>query len=205
MRCWQRRRSSCPTRSISGAAFTAIPSSGSSFRAPKPRWSTHWPDSISRCVPARAFHRWWPICARGGALMASANVVTITVTGKGGHASTPYLANDPMPVAAEIVQALQVMVTRRISTFDPVVITITKIRAGTTSNVIPEAVNMLGTLRAVSESGRSAAIAGIERIVSNIAAAHEMTATVTVEPGYPVTVNDDAFADFALDVSTELL
>ena len=61
------------------------------------------------------------ISTRGGALMASADVIEIIVTGKGGHASTPYLANDPMPVAAEIVQALQVMVTRRINTFDPVV------------------------------------------------------------------------------------
>jgi hippurate hydrolase len=145
------------------------------------------------------------IWTRGGALMASANVVTITVTGKGGHASTPYLANDPMPVAAEIVQALQVMVTRRISTFDPVVITITKIRAGTTSNVIPEAVHMMGTLRAVSEAGRAVAVQGIERVAANVAAAHEMTATVGVEPGYPVTVNDDGFADFALDVATDLL
>ena len=145
------------------------------------------------------------IWTRGGALMASANVVTITVTGKGGHASTPYLANDPMPVAAEIVQALQVMVTRRISTFDPVVITITKIRAGTTSNVIPEAVHMRGTLRAVSEAGRAVAVQGIERVAANVAAAHEMTATVGVEPGYPVTVNDDGFADFTLDVATDLL
>jgi amidohydrolase len=145
------------------------------------------------------------IWTRGGALMASANVVTITVTGKGGHASTPYLANDPMPVAAEIVQALQVMVTRRISTFDPVVITITKIRAGTTSNVIPEAVHMMGTLRAVSEAGRAVAVQGIERVAANVAAAHEMTATVAVEPGYPVTVNDNGFADFALDVATDLL
>ena len=66
----------------------------------------------------------------GGALMASADVIEIVVTGKGGHASTPYLANDPMPVAAEIVQALQVMVTRRINAFDPVVVTITKIDGG---------------------------------------------------------------------------
>ena len=55
------------------------------------------------------------ISTKGGALMASADVIEIVVTGKGGHASTPYLANDPMPVAAEIVQALQVMVTRRIN------------------------------------------------------------------------------------------
>jgi amidohydrolase len=145
------------------------------------------------------------IWTRGGALMASADVLSITVTGKGGHASTPYLANDPMPVAAEIVQALQVMVTRRISTFDPVVITITKIRAGTTNNVIPEAVHMLGTLRAVSEAGRAAAIEGIERVATNVAAAHEMAAVATIERGYPVTVNDDAFATFTLDVATDLL
>jgi amidohydrolase len=145
------------------------------------------------------------IWTRGGALMASADVISITITGKGGHASTPYLANDPMPVAAEIVSALQVMVTRRVSTFDPVVISITKIRAGTTSNVIPEAVDMLGTLRAVSEAGRAVAIEGIERVASNIAAAHEMTASVEVVPGYPVTVNDDGFATVALETATDLL
>ena len=93
--------------------------------------------------------------------MASADVLEIVVTGKGGHASTPYLANDPMPVAAEIVQALQVMVTRRINTFDPVVVTITQIRApARPSNVIPEPVHMLGTLRAVSEPSRRARDAG---------------------------------------------
>ena len=79
---------------------------------------------VSPNLPAGA------IWTRGGPLMASADVLSITVTGKGGHASSPYLANDPMPIAAEIVQALQVMVTRRINTFDPVVISITKIRGG---------------------------------------------------------------------------
>ena len=145
------------------------------------------------------------ISTRSGALMASADVIDIVVTGKGGHASTPYLANDPMPVAAEIVQALQVMVTRRINAFDPVVISITKIDGGTTSNVIPESVQMLGTLRAVSEPGRRLATAGIERVATSIAHAHEMHADVTVIPGYPVTVNDDRFAKFALDVGRDLV
>ena len=93
------------------------------------------------------------VWTRGGPLMASADVLQITVRGRGGHASTPYLANDPMPVAAEIVQALQVLVTRRINTFDPVVVTITQIKAGTTNNVIPETVELVGTLRGVSELG----------------------------------------------------
>jgi amidohydrolase len=145
------------------------------------------------------------VWTKGGALMASADLLEIEVTGKGGHASTPYLANDPMPVAAEIVQALQVLVTRRINTFDPVVITIAKINAGTTSNVIPETVQMTGTLRAVSEASRGLALRSMEKLVEGIASAHDMRAEVRVLPGYPVTVNDDDSAAFALDVAGSVL
>jgi hippurate hydrolase len=132
-------------------------------------------------------------------------VLNVTVTGKGGHASTPYLANDPMPVAAEIVQALQVLATRRINTFDPVVITITKIRAGTTNNVIPETVRMEGTLRAVSEGSRKQAQDAMRRLIEGIASAHEMEAELHIEPGYPVTVNHEDAAAFALRVAGDLL
>ncbi len=145
------------------------------------------------------------IATRGGPIMAAANVLRITVRGMGGHASSPYLANDPMPVAAEIVIALQVFVTRRINTFDPVVITITKIRAGTTNNVIPEEVHLEGTLRSVSEGSRAKAIQGIERIVTNIAAAHEMEATFEQVAGYPVVVNDEEFARFTREVASRAL
>jgi hippurate hydrolase len=145
------------------------------------------------------------VSRRPGPALASADIVEVVVTGRGGHASTPYLANDPMPVAAEIVQALQVFATRRINTFDPVVITITKIRAGTTNNVIPEQVLMLGTLRAVSDGSRKAALAGIERLASGIAAAHEMRAEVNVTTGYPPTVNDGDFAHFTGRVARSLL
>ncbi|HEY3830949.1 MAG TPA: M20 family metallopeptidase [Acidimicrobiia bacterium] len=145
------------------------------------------------------------IATRGGPIMAAADVLHITVTGKGGHASSPYLANDPMPVAAEIVTALQVFATRRINQFDPVVITITKIRGGTTNNVIPESVVMEGTLRSVSEGSRGAARAGIARIVEHVAAAHEMTADLEVIEGYPVVVNDFDHAAFTRRVAAGLL
>jgi amidohydrolase len=145
------------------------------------------------------------IWTRGGPLMASADVIEIKVTGKGGHASTPYLANDPMPIAAEIVQALQVMATRRINAFDPVVVTITKIRAGTTDNVIPETVDMLGTLRAVSESSRSVAIDAMAQLVEGIAGAHGMRAELTVHEGYPVTINHEESASFVAHVASNLL
>jgi amidohydrolase len=145
------------------------------------------------------------IWTRGGPLMASADVLEIRVLGKGGHASTPYLANDPMPIAAEIVQALQVMATRRINTFDPIVVTITKIRAGTTDNVIPESVDMLGTLRAVSEHSRALAIDAMGQLVDGIAGAHGMSAELTVHRGYPVTLNHDDGANFSLRVASGLL
>jgi hippurate hydrolase len=145
------------------------------------------------------------VWTRGGPLLASADVLEITVIGKGGHASTPYLANDPMPVAAEIVQALQVMVTRRMNTFDPVVVTITQMRAGTTNNVIPESVEMVGTLRAVSEAARKHVVDAMQTLVKGIASAYDMTAELRVAPGYPVTVNDDDSAAFMLRVAGDLL
>jgi amidohydrolase len=145
------------------------------------------------------------VWTRGGALMASADVLEIKIVGKGGHASTPYLANDPMPIAAEIVQALQVMVTRRINTFDPVVVTITKIRAGTADNVIPEKVDMLGTLRSVSEHSRGVALEAMGQLVEGIASAHGMRGELTVHRGYPVTINHDDGASFSLRVASDLL
>ena len=87
--------------------------------------------------------------------------------------------------------------TRRIDTFDPVVITITKIRAGTTNNVIPEAVDLQGTLRSVSAEAAGTRVEGIERLVAASRPRTSMDADVVVEPAIRSTVNDDAFAVFA--------
>ena len=145
------------------------------------------------------------ISARPGPVLASADVFAVDITGKGGHASMPHDAIDPIPVACEIVQALQTFVTRRVHAFEPVVLTVTKIEAGTTTNVIPETAKLLGTLRSVSEDSRRLAQEGIRRVASRIAEAHEVEATVHVVEGYPPTVNDADFAQFALRVGEELL
>src|SRR5262249_40373030 len=135
----------------------------------------------------------------------SNDVLRITVTGRGGHASMPHWANDPIPVACEIVTALQTMVTRRTSVFEPVVVTIAHIRAGTTSNVIPESAHLEGTVRTLSGPVRAEVHEHIQRVVAGIAAAHQMAAAVDIEVGYPVTVNDGPFAEFTQQVATELL
>jgi amidohydrolase len=142
---------------------------------------------------------------RGGAQLASSDVLRVTVTGRGGHASAPHAANDPIPVACEIVNALSTMVTRRVNVFEPAVVTIAQIKAGTTSNIIPETAFLEGTVRTLSPSVRAEVHERIRRLATNIAAAHEMTAEVDIEIGYPVTVNDSAYASFAFDTAAAVL
>jgi hippurate hydrolase len=144
------------------------------------------------------------VSTKGGPVMASADTMRITVTGHGGHASEPHRATDPIPVACEIVQALQTMVTRSIDVFDPSVVTVGRITAGTTNNVIPETAEIEGTIRAVSERTRSKVHDGIRRVAEGVAAAHDCTCHVVVDHGYPVTTNDDRFADFAFGVATTI-
>ena len=109
---------------------------------------------------------------RPGPEMAAADFIRLTVRGRGGHASAPFTALDPITVAAEIVLALQSMVTRRVNVFDPAVVTIAHIRGGTTNNIIPETVFLEGTIRTVSETTRTAVHAEIRRVVDGICAAH---------------------------------
>lgn len=139
-----------------------------------------------------------------GAAMASADEFLITVNGRGGHASTPHWATDPIPIAAEIILAIQSMVTRTINAFDPAVVTVGSVHAGTTNNVIPESAEIEGTMRAVSEITRFKVHENLERIATNIAQAHGATATVDIKRGYPVTVNNGPFAEFVGRTADEL-
>jgi amidohydrolase len=150
-------------------------------------------------------HKAGSIAGKPGALLASVDTWTIKVKGRGGHASMPHLAVDPVPVACEIGLALHAMVTRRTNVFDPVVLTLGRIAGGTASNIIPETVDMLGTLRTTSEVARETAHQGIRRVATNIAAAHSCEAQVEIRRGYPVTINDPGFVDFARGVVTDLI
>jgi hippurate hydrolase len=145
------------------------------------------------------------VSVKGGPLMASSDRMLITVKGRGGHASEPHRALDPIPIACEIVQAMQLMVTRRIDVFDPTIVTVGRITAGTTNNVIPETAEIEGTIRAVSESTRRKVHDGIQRVADGIAAAHDASVTVHIELGYPVTSNNNDFAAFATEVAGDVI
>ena len=147
---------------------------------PEAAFALHISPNISRGVFA----------GRAGPALASADVLSAVVRGRGGHAAMPHESQDPIPVACEIVTALQGLIARQIPVFDPAVLTIAKITAGTTDNVIPSTAELLGTLRTLSEKTRATAQAGFRRIVEHVASAHGMTGEATIKTGFPVTVND---------------
>ncbi|WP_291814327.1 M20 family metallopeptidase [Cellulomonas sp.] len=130
------------------------------------------------------------VASRPGTLMAASDTVRVTVEGRGGHGSKPYLAADPVPVAAEMVLALQAMVTRQFDVFDPVVVTVGLVEAGTKDNIIPDTAHLEATIRTFSPATHAAVPERITRLAEHVAAAHGLTATVEYTRGYPVTVND---------------
>lgn len=141
---------------------------------------------------------------RTGALLAAADQLHITVTGRGGHASMPHDTLDPVPVACEMVSAIQTMVARRFSVFDPVVVTISKIEAGTAHNVIPDTANMLGTMRTLSPTNRARLREELPLLVAGIAGAHGLTGEVNIIEGFPVTLCDAGAVDFGEKVARDM-
>ena len=139
---------------------------------------------ISPNAPAGLF------IGREGPLLASTDTVHATIRGKGGHAAMPHDCLDPIPVACEIVGAVQTFIARRVPVSDPAVLTITKIHAGSAHNIIPDEVKLGGTLRTLSEATRGTMRAAFRQIATDIAAAHGCTAEVEIDEGYPVTMCD---------------
>jgi hippurate hydrolase len=106
-----------------------------------------------------------------GPALASVQVLEITVRGKGGHGSRPHEAKDPIVVAAQIILALQTIVSRETSAVEPVVVTVGAIEGGTRANIIPEEVKLLVSVRALDDKGRDRAVQAVERIAKGIAQA----------------------------------
>ncbi|MDX2973193.1 M20 metallopeptidase family protein [Kribbella solani] len=160
-------------------------------------------------IAAYALHV-WAQAARGvfqlrpGTTMASSNQLHITVRGKGGHGSMPDRTVDPVPVVAEIVLALQAYATRRVSVFDPVVITVTQLEAGVAINVIPNTARLGATVRTLSDAMLDQLTRELPALAERIAAAHGCTADARLDPQYPVTVNDAARTAETFEVLTGL-
>jgi hippurate hydrolase len=145
------------------------------------------------------------VTSRPGPIMASSDDFTVRVIGKGGHSAMPHEAIDPVPAAAAMVGALQTMITRRVSVHEPAVVTIGRITAGTTANIIPQDATLTGTVRTLAESTRTLVLDEVVAVCRHVGAAYGCHVDVTVQPGYPVTVNDESAGRHVLDLAATVL
>lgn len=145
------------------------------------------------------------VSLRPGPSNASSDRFTIEVCGKGGHAARPHRTIDPIVIAAQIVVALQTMVSREVSPIEPAVVTIGSIDAGTTFNVIPDRAVIRGTVRAYAEDVRGHLQQRIGELASGIAAAMRANVEVEYRVGYPVLRNDPEKVEFVRETLAGLL
>jgi hippurate hydrolase len=146
------------------------------------------------------------VFSRPGPVMAGAGTFRIVIKGRAGHPAEPHHAVDPIPIASEVVLALQTYVTRRVKAFEPAVVTVTAIQAGSHElGAIPETATLTGTIRAVSEETRLQLFSAVRDLAVNIASAHGAAAEVIIEAGYPPLVNNPDVVATVGEVSRGLL
>ena len=138
-----------------------------------------------------------------GSFMASSDTVIVTVTGRGGHGAVPHKAVDPVVVCAQIVLALQTIVSRNIAPLDMAIITVGAIHAGEAPNVIPETAQMRLSVRALKPEVRDYLQTRITEVVQAQAAVFGARAEVDYQRRYPVLVNDAAMTGFAQQVALD--
>lgn len=126
---------------------------------------------------------------RSGAMMAAADSIDVKVHGVGGHGSTPHRAKDPVTAVAEMVTSLQTMITRQFDIFDPVVLSVGSLHAGSARNIIPETAEFSATLRSYSAEARNRALSSLRALLEGVASAHGVEVEIIHVQGYPVTFN----------------
>ena len=135
-----------------------------------------------------------------GPVMASSNEFKITIHGKGGHAAMPHTGIDPVPIACQMVQAFQTIISRNKKPVDAGVISVTMIHTGEATNVVPDSCELQGTVRTFTLEVLDMIEARMKQVAEHTCAAHEATCDFEFVRNYPPTVNSAAEADFARKV-----
>lgn len=159
-----------------------------------------------------AMHNWPSLPAghvgvNAGPMMAAADRIEIVVHGKGGHGAHPYLAVDPVLVAAHIITAVQSIVSRNVSPVDSAVISLCAMQAGDTGafSVIPREARLVGTVRTFRREVQDMVEDRLARLVDSVASAFGATASLHYQRTYPATINSPEHAQFAADVAADLV
>ena len=150
----------------------------------------------------------WPtgtVAICDGAAMTSADKLMLTITGRGGHGASPHLAIDPIVASAQIITALQTLVSRETPPLSTAVLSLTTFKAGTAFNIIPDAVEMTGTLRCFDAALRDKLLASLRRTAEGLAASLRCTARVESQFLTPALLNDPAVTAVARQVATTIV
>ena len=140
-----------------------------------------------------------------GPVMASSNEFKITIRGKGGHAALPHTGTDPVPIACQMVQAFQTIITRNKKPIDAGVISVTMVHTGEATNVVPDHCELQGTVRTFSTEVLDLIERRMRQVAEHTCAAHEATCTFEFERNYPPTINTPAEAAFARQVMVDIV
>lgn len=141
---------------------------------------------------------------KDGPVLAAADAFTITITGSGSHAARPQDARDPIVAGAQLVTALQTVVSRVVDPLQPAVLSVTQFRAGSTHNVIPDTAVLLGTTRCFDDGVQQQLVDEMDRLCAQVGTAMRVEIEIARNPiPYPTTVNDPVETDFAEAVMRE--
>jgi amidohydrolase len=144
------------------------------------------------------------VATKAGPIMAAADAFEMEIRGSGGHGAMPHLAADAVVIAAQVVTALQTVVSREVDPVQPAVLTVGEIGAGTAFNIIPEKAHLGGTVRTLDPDLRERMPERIEAVARGVAKGMRGDAYLDYTFSYPVTTNDEGAADRALSVAGEL-
>jgi len=145
------------------------------------------------------------IALRPGALMGGGTTFSIKITGRGGHAASPHIATDPIVIGSHIVTALQTLVSRNVDPVSTLVVSVTQFHAGTTTNVIPETAELVGTIRSLSPELLESAPKRLAKLATSVAESLGGKAETTITPGLPVTYNDASGAAYCTAVASDVI
>ena len=149
----------------------------------------------------------WPYLSQGelgvrtGPFLASSDRFRIVVEGQGAHAAFPHQGVDPIPIAAQIVLALQTIASRHTDPLDAVVVTVAQMHGGTADNIISARMELRGTLRSLQATTRTSAMHHIQQIAEGIATANGARADVTITKGTPVLSNNPVATQFGFETA----
>ena len=141
---------------------------------------------------------------RTGPAMAATDSFDILIRGQGVHAAAPHLGTDAILAGAQMVTALQTVVSRTVDPLKSVVVSVTQFHGGDTYNVIPEDVVLRGTVRTLEDEVRDAVKPALRRVVEGVAATAGVSAELVFIPGYPATVNHEVESEFAAEIAAEV-